>query len=178
MIVLVVQLWCILWADSPAYEGFHVIEVWVESRSKGMRACGGQGSIDNYHQGQHKKLQWTSGCDGKNLQWLGSPIKLCCGWNSIQVRQGSWGVLVLAIVGQMHVSTMALLFEPVLSCSLYAGRTVEHTDWKGIPLTPIIPQTVEQYKGVDEIGLPNGHATTCQCWGKIAEPTVSGNHHP
>ena len=56
--VLVVQLWYILWAESPAYEGFHVIEVWVESCSKGMYACGRQGSMnDNHHGHQHRMFQ-------------------------------------------------------------------------------------------------------------------------
>ena len=56
--MLVVQLWYILWAESPAYEGFHVIEVWVESCSKGMYACGRQGSMnDNHHGHQHRMFQ-------------------------------------------------------------------------------------------------------------------------
>ena len=43
---------------SPLLEGFHVIEVLVESCSKGVYACGGEGSMNNNHQGhQHRMLQ-------------------------------------------------------------------------------------------------------------------------
>ena len=41
--MLLVQVCEKLWSEFSAYEGLRVIEMGVESRSKGMYACGGEG---------------------------------------------------------------------------------------------------------------------------------------
>ena len=40
--LLLIQVCEKLWSEFSAYEGFHVIEMGIESCSKGMYACGGE----------------------------------------------------------------------------------------------------------------------------------------
>ena len=41
--MLLVEVCEKLWSEFSAYEGLRVIEMGIESRSKGMYACGGEG---------------------------------------------------------------------------------------------------------------------------------------